>query len=97
MTWDRFWNHLQTGGTTPDGLRYAVINNEKLHIISPSSKNKNFYITKETVKKYFTKLYEEEIDPKEFKYFHSYWFYQVYKHILGIQINKISDKKPLKK
>lgn len=49
---DDFWPFCVRGGRTPAGLMFQVDELERLHIVSPRSKNKNYRIQKATVSAY---------------------------------------------
>jgi hypothetical protein len=53
---DQFWQICLSGGTTPSGLVFYIDEQERLHIISPRSKNKNYKISRSTIEGYMEKL-----------------------------------------
>ena len=55
---DQFWQICLSGGTTTSGLAFHVDEQERLHIVSPRSKNKNYKIGRSTVEGYMERLEE---------------------------------------
>lgn len=55
---NQFWPFCVRGGTTPSGLEFRVDQQERLHIISPRSANKNYKISRHTVAAYLERLHE---------------------------------------
>ncbi len=76
MTFAKFWELLRRGGKESDlGITYKVVTDggeEKLHIDSPNSKNRDYKIAKEKAEEYFK-------DPNDSN--HS-WFNKVHHHIV---------------
>jgi hypothetical protein len=77
MSINDFWPFFVKSGVTPSGLEFSVDEQERLHIISPRSKNKNYKIGKVTVAKYLTQAHEVR-----FRRDHG-WFCNVYDLALG--------------
>jgi hypothetical protein len=71
-----FWSFCIRGGTTPSGLEYRVDEQERLHIVSPRSANKNYKISKRTVTAYL-----EQLHAVNFRKDHA-WFSTVADHAL---------------
>jgi len=81
MQFEEFWNTLCKGGKTAEADKFNVVNNDKLHIRSPGNTNLNYYITKNTVQRYF----EEDIPimgETKFRQKRSSYFYNIYRHII---------------
>ena len=53
-----FWNFCVKGGVTGSGLKFLVDEQQRLHIISPRSSNKNYKISKSTVARYLPHAHE---------------------------------------
>lgn len=87
MRFEEFWDRLSYGGKTPEDDEYNIVGNNRLHIRSRGNKNLKYKITKDTVKKYFEKI--PTMDETKFRYQHSSYFYNVYRHI----VKKLNDKK----
>jgi hypothetical protein len=81
MQFEEFWNSLSNGGKTPEGDEYNVVNDDKLHIRSPGNTNLKYYITKNTVKRYFEKAIPIMGETK-FRQKRSSYFYNIYRHII---------------
>ncbi len=72
LSMEDFWRFCVQGGTTDSGLRFDVDEQERLHIVSPRSTNKNYKITKATVARYMAQANEAR-----FRRDHG-WFCKVY-------------------
>ena len=74
---NEFWELLRKGGITQQKDKYSVIDENKLHILSPYNKNTKYYILRERVYIYLDEAEEDEVKlSKKVGY-----FYQVYLHI----------------
>lgn len=71
-----FWKFCQLGGVTHQGLSYCVDNQDRLHIVSPRSANKNYRISRDTVANYLKKAHDTK-----FRQNHG-WFNSVYNKAL---------------
>jgi hypothetical protein len=67
-----FWKFCQHGGVTHQGLTYCIDNQDRLHIVSPRSANKNYRISRNSVAAYLKKAHEAK-----FRQNHG-WFSSVY-------------------
>ena len=81
MQFEEFWKSLSNGGRAPEGDGYNVVNDDKLHIRSPGNTNDKYYITKNTVKRYFEKDIPIMGETK-FRQKRSSYFYNVYRHAI---------------
>ena len=71
-----FWRFCQLGGVTHQGLTYCIDNQDRLHIVSPRSANKNYRISRNSVATYLKKAHEAK-----FRQNHG-WFSSVYNKAL---------------
>jgi len=81
MRFEEFWDSLKKGGETPEGDKFKVTDDDRLHIRSPGNRNLKYYITKDTVKRYFEKDVPI-MGERKFRRNRSSYFYNIYKHIV---------------
>jgi hypothetical protein len=81
MNFDLFWKRLSNGGQTRQGDQYTITQDSRLHIISPGNNNQFFYISKKTVKRYFTEDIPN-MGEVEFRKSRSSYFYNVYSDLM---------------
>jgi hypothetical protein len=81
MTFLEFWKKLSDGGVTPEGDRYSITDDGRLHILSPGNKNKKYRLTQTITERYFTRDIPE-MGEAHFRRRRSSYFYNVYRHIM---------------
>jgi hypothetical protein len=82
MTFQQFWNRLKQGGISPQKDEFSVSPDDRLHIVSPGNKNKQFFILKKTVRRWFEQDLQA-MEPREFRRRRSAYFHNVVCHILS--------------
>ena len=79
-TFEEFWTVLSRGGVSPQGDRYSVTPDGRLHILSPRNTNESYYISREKAEQYLAHDIPS-MTPAEFRYRRSAYFHNIY---LGI-------------
>ena len=76
LSFDEFMEILHNGGETPRGDKFKLMDDARLHILSPNNTNKEYYIRPETIKRYFEDI--PKMSSEEFRYEFSGYFHNVY-------------------
>lgn len=80
MTFQKFWTILCKRGESPEGDRYSVTSDDRLHILSPRNKNLRYRLTKATAQRYFTLI--PQMTENDFRYSYSAYFHNIYRAIM---------------
>ena len=80
MTFTKFWQLIKKTGKSPEGDHFSLVDEDRMHILSPGNKNQQFYVSREAAEKWYD-LLSGGMSPKEFRKNYSAYFCNVFYYL----------------
>lgn len=83
MTFTQFWQLVEGTGTSPEGDYFSLVDEERMHILSPGNRNLLFYVSRKTAENWYG-LLAGGMNQKEFRVNYSSYFCNVFNYITNL-------------